>query len=736
MGVAPPTGVAPPVAPPVGPPGTTAATSSGLPAGVAASRAAMIAPYLDDQTIAIMRVDLTNLKVDESLSEMTNPDRRAPGVTDEQVEHARTFAQKIKDFQSLAQEMYIVVSLSDVPVYPPFTVVKMQSGADPKKIFALTESFDINAMVDEKKFQDGTLVQADIMVIGNARTIYRLRSPSPATVPNLEQALEFAGDAPLQAIFVPTDSARETLGRLIPTIPPEYSIDGPAIASGIKYAVATLKPAPGFEMRVEAQGASADTAQRVHTAVGKGFEKMREVITDPIQQFILSSFMPQLTADRLTFSLKEGDPLYKKLESAALKEFANAGGRPSLPTFGLGGLTPPGPGGEPMPMPMPGDPSSIPLDPNGQPISNDPPFIAAAKKAFAEGRESEGMQFLYAEALAGEDKDNLKDGLRWAPGLKRPTLAIRWGVGIQYNAPRNFSSGPAPIGRPQSGAPQQSGNQQGGDPNMPKFDAPPMTVLDYFAAELGPKVVEGLRTRVDIGQFGDVLLKYRDATTSPQSSPSSTPDATKSPVFKPLAAAPGITFLGVEKGGTIGLKELVATAKKEGVDALIVYDIAVVPGRSFVTNNTKLLLYDINKAEPLLHTSKILKNTAVELARQDGDDPVEDVMEKLMTAVDETFILADLPEALNEANVTARVNKLAETPPDNKLPLLVEIAFWQKRGLLSPENATIANEKILGPDGAKLAGTPEERMAVVMKLLPKSALKSVPKRVGIGLPER
>jgi hypothetical protein len=344
--------------------------------------------------------------------------------------------------------------------------------------------------------------------------------------------------------------------------------------------------------------------------------------------------------------------------------------------------------------------------------------------------------------LAGEDQENLKDSLRWAPALKRPTLAIRWGIGIQYTSPRNFTGGPTPIGRVANSSPPSSnpGNGQGGDPNAPQPGAAPLVVLDYYTAELGTKLVDGLRTRIDIGQFGEVQKTYAATTTDPamaqQASDPNNP-AAKAMAGKPKAIVPGVVFLGVERGGAAGTKDLIAKAKKEELDALVVFDINVSPTRTVIANNTKMMLLDLTKGESI-HATKLLKNTAVEVARKEarGEDPVDEVIERLFAIVDSTYKLEEFPEALNEANVTTRVQKLTETPPANKLQTLLEIAFWQQRGLISPDTAKIAYEKILGPDGAKLAEEGAGRDAVVQKLLPKGGgvQPGSGKRLGIGVP--
>jgi len=56
----------------------------------------------------------------------------------------------------------------------------------------------------------------------------------------------------------------------------------------------------------------------------------------------------------------------------------------------------------------------------------------AARIAFRQGLERDGYQFLYAQMLMGDSSaGELLDRMKWSSLLKRPTLGIRWGVGVK-----------------------------------------------------------------------------------------------------------------------------------------------------------------------------------------------------------------------------------------------------------------------------------------------------------------
>lgn len=293
-------------------------TSSSTPA----SRAAVLAPYLDDQTVAILRLDVAGLSADQLTAQLTKG-MQAPGM-EEQRAQVQQGIDRLKEVQKQVQELFVVISLSDAPAYPPFGVVKLQPGADAKKVFALSQTADLNAPVDEKAFEDGALVRDNVLVIGNERAIYRFKNGAqPATVPNLEQAFQLAGDTQLQFLYVPTDGARQRLASQTPEIPKDFGIDGPTLLNSVSYLSIGVKMPPGFEMKVEAQGKDAASAQQVHGAITKLFDMFRKAQSaGPGTELVLNALMPKLNNDRLAISLKEGDPIYQRLEAQLTEQLA------------------------------------------------------------------------------------------------------------------------------------------------------------------------------------------------------------------------------------------------------------------------------------------------------------------------------------------------------------------------------------------------------------------------------
>src|SRR5262249_13388680 len=103
-----------------------------------AAKAATIAPFLDEQTLAVARLDLTKL---DPAAAMKLLGEVAPEKGPQTIQQLAAIEQQAKAIlQSLSQagcnELYAVVSLADFPKEPAFVVAPVAGGQDPQKAAA------------------------------------------------------------------------------------------------------------------------------------------------------------------------------------------------------------------------------------------------------------------------------------------------------------------------------------------------------------------------------------------------------------------------------------------------------------------------------------------------------------------------------------------------------------------------------------------------------------------------
>ena len=110
-----------------------------------------VAPYLDDRTVAVVQVDLTRLDVDALAKQLA-------AVANLKMEEIADDKEAVSDaLQALlkagAKDVFLVVSLIDVPSELPFLVLPVANDADAK---ALLELLPKEANVHPYSFRRGT----------------------------------------------------------------------------------------------------------------------------------------------------------------------------------------------------------------------------------------------------------------------------------------------------------------------------------------------------------------------------------------------------------------------------------------------------------------------------------------------------------------------------------------------------------------------------------------------------
>jgi hypothetical protein len=177
-----------------------------------------------------------------------------------------------------------------------------------------------------------------------------------------------------------------------------------------------------------------------------------------------------------------------------------------------------------------------------------------ALEAFRAGNEDEGFDLFAAHYLTSPGAGSeLARNMQWSPGLRRPTLATRFGIAIIYSQPFNWEGHPQPLGSPEleaalgeleknagsgerkasrrigEGRRRNRENRQGGGAGGPNPMNPgaggdfgsgsgyntnqqesvtPLEELEYFTGELGTKLLARMKAKMEAGTFGSIL---RDA---------------------------------------------------------------------------------------------------------------------------------------------------------------------------------------------------------------------------------
>jgi hypothetical protein len=338
-------------------------------------------------------------------------------------------------------------------------------------------------------------------------------------------------------------------------------------------------------------------------------------------------------------------------------------------------------------------------------------LIRRACEAVGQNRGKLALSCFMAAAVAQSNADVLGK-VRWAPALKRPVLAIRWGIAL------HDTSKPAPV------------HPAGGRKPAPK-PAPSPTAAENsnWQTLIIQPLVQQLEAQVADGDYGDWsgLAGGKDDLLPGKAAP---PAAVHPPA--PGAAGAPVTTSGpaVSMLGSADVENALQMAAREGLDVLVLGLTSTKPAvaRAPEQSQITLRLWDVAAQKAIWESRKIQAGKQQPSgAKPPGKkapkskapgDPATDLLEELMHYAETNLKLTEMPEITAEA-AQKRAGWLSEQESSNPLPALLELRYYQWKQLLTPEETAGFFTKILGDqDGPKLAtGSDRERLTVVERLL-------------------
>jgi len=277
-----------------------------------AARAKTVAPFIDEQTVLISRVDVSRLEVDPLVDKAVElirdivPEARADlDRFREEEQQARAQMKKLQAAfrQAGGKEVYLLFSVADVDFHRetvPFLIVPLGEGADEKTLAAMFREAHLE--VQERL--------GDVLFVGSRQTLTRLKALRPSPRLEIAEAFKAAGDTTAQALLLPPKYAARVIEEMLPQLPKEIG-GGPstAITHGLLWAAVSADPPPKMSLRLVIQSRDPQSAAAFREKwiaalqlLGKQKE-VRERI--PTFDKIVTLLTPQVQADRLTLTFDE-----------------------------------------------------------------------------------------------------------------------------------------------------------------------------------------------------------------------------------------------------------------------------------------------------------------------------------------------------------------------------------------------------------------------------------------------
>lgn len=303
------------------------ALTSAEPAGPEGTE--FISRFVGPHTVAVARIDFAGIDLEGVKSYLV----RETGADEQMLSRAVAQFEQFRSRLTGAGtgEIYVVLSLLDLPEKAPVLVVPLKESPDGQALA------DLKKMLQEVHYEWTFERTGGVLLCGTKPALTRVREMEPAGRPELRAAFRAAGDAPLQGVFIPTDDMRRVVKEIMPTLPKELGGgSSSALTRGLMWAAGSveLPPEPSFRARIQSRDASA--ARALDGMIAAGLKTLRQEVhllkRTPALDEAIRMLTPKVRGAHLEVSVGAEDmaPVRKALAKAVTRARVRARRRLSL----------------------------------------------------------------------------------------------------------------------------------------------------------------------------------------------------------------------------------------------------------------------------------------------------------------------------------------------------------------------------------------------------------------------
>jgi len=302
------------------------------PSADAKKQAEAFAPFFDEQTLLVARIDVSRLPMGTPIMHRLLTTLKWDEARSKEVE---TNIKIWKDeFQKAGgKDVFILLKLADLR--RPLAIIAPVDDSGKDKILAEL----LGKVWHDPEIKPQRM--GKLYVVGSPSMIEALKGSHSVDRPQLAAALSPVGHAPIQAVFLPSKDQRRVIEEMMPRFPKELGgATTKSVTSGVQWLAVSAVLEPKVSVKVVIQSPNAESARSVKTLMQLGLQLLRELpIGDDksLGKFlgedfdrICNALTPEIQNDRLVLQLNDellfdvGAKLAMRMQAAvARNEYIN-----------------------------------------------------------------------------------------------------------------------------------------------------------------------------------------------------------------------------------------------------------------------------------------------------------------------------------------------------------------------------------------------------------------------------
>jgi hypothetical protein len=280
-----------------------------------------VAPFVNADTVAIVRVDLKKADIPAAVKSLTQslPKELLPGA---ELKEAETKGEAVRKalVDNGVSEAFAVVGNFDLrmPHESFFIVLPVAQGKDPQAVIAAIEK------IAGSPPPDPLPIVHNAILMGPPSRLESLKEIKSAPRPDLAKALAASKGSTIQVAAALHDDMRRVLAEMLNTLPKELGGgSGEDLAGGLQWLAIGIDAPPKLSVTLTLQAKDAKSAQQAHTtlsAAAKLVANNEEITANfPPAKTLLPLLLPEAKGDKLVLTLTEENGKTKKIMDELIK---------------------------------------------------------------------------------------------------------------------------------------------------------------------------------------------------------------------------------------------------------------------------------------------------------------------------------------------------------------------------------------------------------------------------------